>query len=422
MKLGSINEVLYNHFKDGMGASGYLRSCIPGLARDLKDFFYSRSDIQRIQKAEFIAEKMLRLTDFSEFVSIRSAVATIEIQRRISYKKQSDHTAHTVYLFLLGVWVYDNLPSLKERINKFINSSNPIHMFLFQWTYASLLHDVGYLFSQEDGEQKVDKSSFEIFNKLFNFDHIRESAGELTDKSMSKLEDLWGNFIAKYGQDISANGDSKSQIIDKLDYIPWLVDLDSDNKSGLTTLYDGSIHSKSLKEFALELANIGYSGVTVIDHGIASGLILLKYTSVWYWICSEAQKKDTDLYEELTRNFKYPIHVFHKHVVNACRAAAYHNLNESNFKFDLSNPLLYLSVLCDELQVWDRFLSGHEHVDNWSTVKHCMSEDIQAERTNNTFEVPMLHISCAEVFSKKIISTLDKRLLDWREFVQVSTN
>ncbi|WP_150266137.1 hypothetical protein [Paenibacillus tepidiphilus] len=417
---GSINKMLYNHFKEGMGASGYLRSCIPGLASELKDFFNCRSDIQRIQKAETLAEQILKLTDFGEFVSIRSAVATIEIRRRISYKKQSDHTAHTLYLFLLGIWVYDNLPTIKDKIDQFICSKNPMHMFLLQWTYASLLHDVGYLFSQEDDKNEIDKTSFESFDNLFDFEHIRDSSGGLTAEGMLKLKSLWDSFVSKYSQYIHSNGETKSQVIENLDHIPWLSDLDIETNSGLELLNDSSLCPIHLKEYAFKMANEGYSGVTVIDHGIASGLMLLKYTSIWYWICKESEKLNNGLYEELTRDFKYPLAVFTKHVIKACRVVAYHNLNVSEFRFSQSNPLLYLSVLCDELQVWDRFLSGQEHIENWSTLNHCMAEDILAERTNNILGNPMLHLTCAEVFSNKIISTLDKRLEAWREYVQIS--
>ena len=35
---------------------------------------------------------------------VRDIVAQQELRRLIQYGKQQDHTAHTVYLYLVGIW------------------------------------------------------------------------------------------------------------------------------------------------------------------------------------------------------------------------------------------------------------------------------------------------------------------------------
>ncbi|MEK4510151.1 hypothetical protein [Paenibacillus sp. FSL K6-2524] len=420
IKIGSINEVLYNHLKEGQGAAEYLRLKIPRLAEELEQFFITRSDIQRIQKAEALAERILELTDFSDLVPIRSGVATLEIKRRISYDKQTDHTAHTLYLYLLGIWVYDNIPSLRKPIDDSIQSSNPIHMFLFQWTYASLLHDIGYLFSQELEKDAGESPYASIFDNIFNLDSIKRYAGVLSEENSMKLEELWRTFEEKYKITSISTINSKPDIIHQLDHIPWLVDLGLKTNSGLDALMETNIEEMTVRDFALFMATKGYSGNTVVDHGVASGLMLLKYSSIWYWICNEAQQKYLSLYEELTKNYKYPLKVFIRHVIPACKATAYHNL--TNTKFNLTdNPILFLAVLCDELQVWDRFLSGHKYIDNWSTVEHCMSEDVIVEKETNSNE-QLLHFTVSNYYCEKITNTLEKRVANWSNYVRISSN
>lgn len=420
LKIGSVNEVIYNHIIKGLGAAEYLRSKIPQLAEELEQFFITRSDIQRIQKAEALAERILELTDFADLVPIRSGVATLEIKRRISYEKQTDHTAHTLYLFLLGIWVYDNIPSLRDSIDESIKSSNPIHMFVFQWTYASLVHDIGYLFSQDIDNYVKDPLYASIFDSLFDFDNIKLNAGILSEENSIKLEKLWRTFEEKYKVTTFSTIKSKPEVVHQLDHIPWLFDLGFETDSGLDLLIESNIKETTLRDFAIVMATKGYSGNTVVDHGVASGLMLLKYSSIWYWICNEARQNDLSLYEELTKNYKYPLKVFNHHVIPACKATAYHNL--TNTKFNLTdNPILFLAVLCDELQVWDRFLSGNKYIDNWSTVEHCMSEDVLFEKEKHSNE-QLIHLTVSEYYCEKITNTLEKRVANWNKYVRISSH
>ncbi|MEC0093208.1 hypothetical protein [Paenibacillus macquariensis] len=419
IKSGTINQLLYKHLKEGEGVAEYLRLKIPGLVEELEQFFITRSDIKRIQKAEALAERILELTDFYDLVPIRSGVATLEIKRRISYDKQTDHTAHTLYLFFLGIWVYDNIPSLRTPIDDSIKSSNPIHMFLFQWTYASLLHDIGYLFSEVLEKDAEEPSSVSIFDSLFNIDSIKRYAGITSKENNVKLEELWRTFEEKYKITPICTKNSMVDIIHQLDHIPWLVDLGLKTVSGLDALMETNINESTIRDFSISMATEGYSGNTVVDHGVASGLMLLKYSSIWYWICNEAKNKDSSLHEELTKYYKYPLNVFIRHVIPACKATAYHNL--TNTKFNLTdNPMLFLAVLCDELQVWDRFLSGRKYIDNWSTVEHCMSEDVLVEKENSSKE-QLLHFTVSNYYHEKITSTLENRVANWKNYVRIST-
>jgi hypothetical protein len=125
----NINSILLKHFTEGTGATSYIRSKLPEINIILYNLFSTRSEIQRVQISEDLAEKILSLTDFLDLIPLRSEIATLEIKRLVSYKKQTDHTVHTVYLFLLGILLYDNLPNIRTMLDDHINSRNPVKMF-----------------------------------------------------------------------------------------------------------------------------------------------------------------------------------------------------------------------------------------------------------------------------------------------------
>lgn len=416
MNSKNINELLLDHFAVGDKAAGYLRGKIPGLVHMLEEFFMCRSDIKRIQYSERLCEYILRLTDFSDIIPLRSEVATLEIKRMIKYKKQSDHTAHTLYLFLLGIWVYDNVPKLNRSINDFIDSKKPVKMFIFQWIYASLLHDVGYLFY--DFQNSSNKDSWNLFDQMFSIDFLMKYTGDLDDSNKRYLTRICKEFNENYNIQIHASQRNANFLIRQLENIPWAENLGLETKSGLDLLNSKNKKNTNISEFAYQMANTGYDGKTpVVDHGIASALMLLKYTSAWYYIIQKAKE---DGKEAIISKFKYYPEVLKKHVVPACRAVAYHNV--PNFKFSLeSEPLLYLSVLCDELQVWDRFLSGEEHIANWISIEQCMAEDIKASIINDEFNEPMLQLlTLKTTHYDKIVKSLDARVSGWKEFLTIS--
>ncbi|WP_407314287.1 hypothetical protein [Desulfosporosinus sp. SB140] len=168
------------------------------------------------------------------------------------------------------------------------------------------------------------------------------------------------------------------------------------------------------------MSSTGYDNEhPVVDHGIASSLILLKYTSIWYWLSKHAAEKYSLLYKELNAHFHYYQHNLEKYVISACKAVAYHNMPGIMFNLE-EEPLLYLAVLCDELQIWDRFHSGTELIDNWKTIKHCMAENIEAELIISETKVPMLHLMASQPHYDKLLGNIKKRVAQWDRYVQLT--
>lgn len=417
----NINTVLLNHFTTGGGTAAYLRRIIPELPVYVKNFFMTRSDIQRIQKAEELAGKILSISDFDDLIPLRDEVATLEIKRLINYEKQTDHTAHTVYLFLLGIWIYDNVPVLRESIDKKIPSSKHIKMFVFQWTFASLLHDIGYLFFNY--EKKVNMDSMKIFDIMFENHFILKYGGNLTPKSASELEALYDEFTAAFKDHIYTKHATALDLIKHLNEIPWLDSLIPGVSTGFDALRSGLDTGDELSAFAERIATTGYNPAKPsreVDHAVAGGLMLFKYTSIWYWIYENAKTKHPNLYEEfLARDFKYEVGVLTNHVIPACRALIYHNTNMKT-KYDFNNePLLYLAVLCDELQIWDRFMSGSDFISNWRKVKHCMAEQVYTEVVCTETWENQLHFAVSEDQHTKLSKKFNERLTDWEKIIKL---
>jgi hypothetical protein len=417
MTSSNIHSLLSRHFESGGSAAGYLRGRIPGLSALLSDFFASRSDIERIQKAEFLSECILSLTDFADMIPLRSEVATLEIKRMIAYKKQTDHTAHTLYLYLLGVWVYDNVTEIRSALDASINTSKPIKLFLFQWTFASLLHDVGYLFY--DFDSGVNADSWKMFDEMFTIEYLSRHTEELSEIGKSELIQAWNNFLTTYDLKQHKSHQKASQLIEAMDNIPWLADLLPECQTGLMAMELGEVIGPGLHRFAYDMADRGYDGTPVVDHGVTSGLMLLKYTSIWYWLSKHSETHYPQLYTELNTTFHYYPNIFQKHVLPACKAASYHNLPNVTYSLE-QDPLLYLAVLCDELQIWDRFMSGAGHIDNWRKIDHCVAEKIKAEMIIGELNQPMLHLMTSETHFEKLVSSLDKRVSNWKKYVQIT--
>jgi len=147
-------------------------------------FLDSTLDEARLKKANDFAFYALYISDKRSFSYFRRAESKREISGEVDYDKQRDHAVHTLYNYLLGWYIFDNLPAFRKefinvferifdnqvRINFKINdkeqefyrdyyTSKPhgmdermffdeiplVNHFGDIWPLTSLLHDVGYI-------------------------------------------------------------------------------------------------------------------------------------------------------------------------------------------------------------------------------------------------------------------------------------
>jgi len=385
MTFFDINRTLARHLATGGGAAFLLRSnAQKDLSNAVSDLFDARTDVRRLERAQRASQKILQVNDFADMMELRNIVAQQELRRLINYAKQKDHTAHTTYLYLLGIWFFDHITDVHEAIVKASGATTEEEVcewFLFQWMHASLLHDIGYAFYDLSEGTRVDRERIDgIYSWTWLVALLGPGRGEngtvlgreVKPENLKLLRDVHDQWIKKYGKEMPAPTAKYApgtyvQVLDRLASAPWLGDLHSDWKDkDIFDILDLDA-SDTLRTYAMHVANEGYKNDKgqCVDHAVGSGLLLFQYVSYWYWLMNEL-RPNTTAYEDISGGFNYTVEQLRSCTVPACRAVAYHNFQPSVpgavdvlTQITLENhPLLYLAIVCDELQRWDRYPAG----------------------------------------------------------------
>ena len=292
---------------------------------------------------------------------------------RVFYKNYRDHTTHIVKTFLLGLYFYDQVSYIQEKVNEILPATTDKEAnFLKIWTMTALYHDIGYLFENDEIQKKKDK--WKTFKDNFNnmlyspIFYIWNTKGITREKERNfiKTNKIYRESIETLGE-IEAHDSSNKRIWELLQSggkdTSLMID-ESDN-NGIYKYY----------EFAAKApTKDGRQGY--IDHGISSALLLGK---VWYAFydyvkiikeneydiqCLSPLKSEDicNLYSKL--NFMEEIlglavnaislHNINKEIWDIDEAFA-HKINLEDFRMSFEKiPFACLLRLCDELQLWDR--------------------------------------------------------------------
>jgi len=70
--------------------------------------------------------------------------------------------------------------------------------------------------------------------------------------------------------------------------MPWVTEFDvlGNDYDAFSILNQSKKGENDLKNFAYEIAEFGYNrdGKKAVDHAVASGLMILQYSTYWYWL------------------------------------------------------------------------------------------------------------------------------------------
>ncbi len=376
-----INETLLRHIATGGGAAFTLReAAAKDLTQLIGELFNARSDVRRLHRAQEVARRILHINDFGDIMRLREIVAQQELRGLIAYEKQKDHTAHTVYLYLLGIWFFDHVPDVRLAVKKkgeLKTDEEACKYFRYQWLFASLLHDIGYAFYDLSNETVKDRASID---KIYSWEWLEylfgsqpRSGRQLSQNTLDKLRNVHEHFERTYSNGMPA-GTSKyglgaqDAVIRRLAAAPWLGELYSDwTGKDIFEVLAKDDQGDQLRAYAKAVATDGYVNGKgqCVDHAVASGLLLFQYTSYWYWLMNQL-RSDKAAFDEVSGGFDYQLDLVSTWVVDACRAAAYHNVQATvrggsailkHVTLE-KEPVLYLAILCDELQSWDRYPAG----------------------------------------------------------------
>lgn len=166
---------------------------------DFIEFLTSQNIDRQYESAEHIVHRLCYHANFPpSYYALLDIICVENYQKReVSYADSyipRDHFIHTVYLYLLGIYVFFYNSEFYTKIisaNKFerqgLTFGNIAHDcikdFISEWKYFCLYHDIGY--------------SAEILGNMDKFPNKKKALGELKDDAGSFKSSLGKNAILK---------------------------------------------------------------------------------------------------------------------------------------------------------------------------------------------------------------------------------
>ena len=254
-------------------------------------------------------------------------------------EKHRDHYVHTIFVFLLGLAIYEKNDHFKKNFNECALNKKKYpdsyvtknEEFFYRWGIASLFNDIAY--------------PLEITLKQANkyLDFIWNYPEEITRKSKIKMElSDFKNFITLPVL--------KPDTRFKNDYLKKYPESEYKFYDDATSILSQSISSNfnlNINDVKTNLTDfVKYmKEESFIDHGFYGAVIMLR----WYY--------------HLVKTTNWNPSYFYFPIADSASAIFLHNYYKHtlmNKPFDLecmrvkSHPIAYLLILCDGLQEWGR--------------------------------------------------------------------
>lgn len=439
----------------------------PRVGRDqLSRFLSATMDEARLIYADEVAAQILEGTDSSEWNFFRMGVYRRELGRQIAYPKQRDHSAHTVNLYLLGAYLREKVPGLRDAIDAAQVARNfdaDPRNFYFVWPMASLLHDIGYLFEGAANPYDVGAGSAQsnlgaiVFNEFFEhrFWHAIElAAPALRDALLKRARVALPRIVGEGFGDILVGLRNLGEIAP---LIAWVREehrnkpvvrpcvLPADTPAGdcfsvwrehYRTHKNTPMEKRfeSLESYCYAAAFDGSPGIELrtLDHGACSGMVLLQASTSFYRLLegirsqtgtpptASSISEDSALQkiQNAIDGAEYWPTWWWQGVCWATAAAAFHNFVQAEparaggpISVD-EDALAYLAVLADILQDWDRF-----RVNPTPGGRRVPIQSVDCGLSAS--KVGLVTLSVPAARATKLRDDLDTSLRDWRRFVRV---
>ena len=240
--------------------------------------------------------------------------------------KHRDHYSHSVYVFTLGLAIYESNAFFQETYRKFYDLKDrqkaACH-FLQYWGLASLFHDIGYPFElpfeqvasyfEVDGDKREERP-FVAYHGLDSFiaidEEVRASLKEvISGRDFADTNELYAYLLAD--RLAATYGFTESQMLEYLTEKP--------------TRPDKFNH--------------------YMDHAYFSASVLFK--KLFGEMKCTLNRESLDALTAI---------LMHNSLYKFCIA---HYKSERNIRFQAKfHPLAFMLMLCDELQCWDRTAYG----------------------------------------------------------------
>ena len=255
-------------------------------------------------------------------------------------EKQRDHFIHSVNVFLLGLAIYSQNKSYRDKFKQYVLKS-PYEKFykidgefsheefLYRWGVAALFHDIGYPV-EIIGKQlkKFINDGIKSISSSYNADTAIDFKDFNEFNTIVKMEpDFADNYTSVYHEAKFLNLFKPTDIM--------AHKIATDFKS-----LDVNQVIKHLDSFVEIMGNSGF-----IDHGFFSSILVLN--SYGYLIQKYAKNHDFFFYPIVDSATAILLHNYYRNVLQK-KPFELKSLHPSQ------SPLAFLLILCDELQEWNR--------------------------------------------------------------------
>lgn len=233
----------------------------------------------------------------SNFIELLDTLKSYEENAATFSYKERDHYVHSVNVFILGLYIYEQNATYRESFEKFYQKdvyverhSNSTEEFFYQWGVTSLLHDIAYTVEVTSNQiKKFNSNKYTSLDPFSTQDLLSYNISITLGVEFGKIKEIMDGFV------------------------------ESMQKSGF------------------------------VEHGYYSAIIVLK----WYGnlIQKSGQSLEILYHPILNASTAILLHNFYK---NTMQNPPF-SLEQLSAKV---HPMGYMLILCDELQEWNREAYG----------------------------------------------------------------
>ena len=318
---------------------------------------------------------------------------------RVFYRNYRDHTVHSVYVYLLGLYLY----SVSSKIRQLVQSEDPrrwkpnvTDWFSRCWPAVALCHDIGYVFESEKEEipqkalERLNEYAVHFISKVITFGTPEQRISEADEKG---IVNYIGGEVCATIQDIKSipTGDfftSVGGLANQNATIPPrglrnIFHLCAENKpngkygAGRSKFYDHGIMSAALVQ---RLTGIHSKWQTVLGEKVVphiqagptllppivnaiKGWVKARPASIFKPVEHTKPSELTQIEEAIALHNIYPEKqnqypegfLYSESIRQQFEQDANNKTGLDTFSIGVKDPLTFLLAICDSLQEWDRY-------------------------------------------------------------------
>jgi hypothetical protein len=448
-----------------LGPHGYVQ-----IAELLERFLRTTMDQVRVKYAQDCTTRILKMADLDDLELFREGVWKREVTGVIAFQGQRDHTAHTLNNWLLGWYLYTKCTPIRNSIERAIvrrgwdaersGGFSNVEYFGHVWLYASLLHDIGYLF---EGSLEAMETGFESARATIGL-RVTDEYFHATLWRHTSLTSADDRLLTKEEERKLPVAPTEPSLSRIALYLRSLGDLDTLRKQLRAVLgkrkaprpprelpgdafelwaqhfeaFGQSVAAERMKQLqdAFEhyvSRGIPSLGIRVLDHGICSGLLLLKIATFFYQFFASVEnkvstpagpRKDREKLKRaatklISRSLPYSndYEFWWSGIVWGTAATALHNMcQQKNWGDGIARkplkledePMTYLGVLVDCLQDWDRYYV-------FESIDRSPVQGVDVQLSGRSDRVSLRFPRSVD----KLKKDLDTALSGWTDFVDL---